>query len=117
MPCQLKENSDDLLYYINEISQSNFLISTKRVNKQNNVKPDKKGATESASKKANTEKPQESTTLQNSEIVKESNSVDNVEIKREEEDGEEIENEHAYFEEFTSSAEDEDNPDDKNFNP
>ena len=117
MPHQLIENSDDLLHYINVISQNNFLIPTKRVNKPENLKPNKKGATESALREANTGKPQEITTLRNSEIEIDSNAVDGVKIKREEENGEEIEDEHAYFEEFTSSSKKEDNPDDENFNP
>ena len=117
MPYQLIENSDDLLHSINVISQNNFLIPTKSVNEQRNLKPSKKGATESVSREASTGKPQESTTLQNSDIEKESNAVGDVEVKREEENGEEIENEHVYFEELTSSNKTVDIPDDKDFNP
>ena len=117
MPRQLVENSDDLLNYANLISQNNFLIPTERGNKRKNVNPNKKVAAEFPSREANTRKLHESATLQNSEVEKESNAVDGIEIKREEEDGEEIEDEHASFEEFISSDEEEDDPDDEDFNP
>ena len=55
--------------------------------------------------------------MQNTEVENESNTVDGIEIKREEEDDKEIEDEHAYFAEFISSDEKEDDPDDEDFNP
>lgn len=115
MSRQLVENSDDLLNYINLISQNNFLIPTNRANKH--VKPNVDGASESALREVNGRKPQESNALQNTEVENESNTVDGIEIKREEEDDKEIEDEHAYFAEFISSDEKEDDPDDEDFNP
>ena len=115
MSRQLVENSDDLLNYINLISQNNFLIPTNRANKH--VKPNEDGASESALREVNGRKPQESNALQNTEVENESNTVDGIEIKREEEDDKEIEDEHAYFAEFISSDEKEDDPDDEDFNP
>lgn len=115
MSRQLVENSDDLLNYINLISQNNFLVPTNRTNKH--VKPNGDGATESALREVSTRKPQESNALQNSEVENESNAVDGIEIKREEEDDKEIEDEHPYFVEFISSDEKEDDPDDEDFNP
>lgn len=115
MSRQLVENSDDLLNYINLISQNNFLIPTNRANKH--VKPNEDGASESALREVNRRKPQESNALRNTEVENESNTVDGIEIKREEEDDKEIEDEHAYFAEFISSDEKEDDPDDEDFNP
>ena len=115
MSRQLVENSDDLLNYINLISQNNFLVPTNRTNKH--VKPNGDSATESALREVSTRKPQESNALQNSEVENESNAVDAIEIKREEEDDKEIEDEHPYFVEFISSDEKEDDPDDEDFNP
>lgn len=115
MSRQLVENSDDLLNYINLISQNNFLVPTNRTNKH--VKPNGDGATESALREVSTRKPQESNALQNSEVENESNAVDGIEIKREEEDDKEIEDEHPYFVEFISSDEKEDDPDDEDSNP